>query len=192
MKPPEPLKTAPVYIQKDTWHESLRASLEATFAPSLEKDRATRPSEFHPKVVQLTAGAQPVRLTFRVEGLKRLVFATLGQWPEHGAAYFLSPRLFDAQGNSIELKLDGAMVEGKVNTKKAKAMTLTIDGTTHRGFALAPREVNIPFALSPGEVSFKLDGKYERLEVLVHYEPQQGLPPHAAVDCRPIVASARE
>ena len=181
VKPPEPLKTAPVYIQKDTWHESLRASLEATFAPSLEKDRATRPSEFHPKVVQLTAGAQPVRLTFRVDGLKRLVFATLGRWLEHGSAYFLSPRLFDAQGNSIELKLDGTMVEGKVDTQKAKATELTIDGTTHRGFALLP-----------GEVSFKLDGKYERLEVLVHYEPQQGLPPHAAVDCRPIVASARE
>ncbi|MFV2066876.1 MAG: hypothetical protein ACC645_07815 [Pirellulales bacterium] len=37
---PEPPKTAPVYIQRDTWHESLRASLEATFGSTTEKDRA--------------------------------------------------------------------------------------------------------------------------------------------------------
>ena len=171
VKPSEPLKTAPVYVKKDSWHESLRASLEATFAAAVKKDRATRPSGFQPKVVKLTADAKPVRLEFRVDGLERLVFATLGQWPEHGATFFLSPRLFDKQGNSIELKLDSTMVEGKINHRKAKATKQTIDGTTYRGFALAPREVNIPFALSPGEVSFKLDGKYERLDVLVYYYP---------------------
>ncbi len=45
---------------------------------------------------------------------------------------------------------------------------------------------------SPGEIGFQLDGKYERLEVFVYYQPETGLPPHAAVDCRPIVARASE
>ena len=140
VKPPEPLKTAPVYIQKDTWHESLRASLEATFAPSLEKDLETGPSEFRPEIVQLTAGAQPVQLTFRVDGLKRLVFATLGRWLEHGSAYFLSPRLFDAQGNSIELKLDGTMVEGKVDTQKGASF---IHGHVQKRHTIIPKSSRI-------------------------------------------------
>ena len=180
---PEPSKMAPVYVKKDTWHQSMLASLEATFGPAVERDRAAAgPSGFRPAIVRLTADAQPVRLEFRVDGLERLYFATLGRLPENGSAHFLNPRLFDKRGDSIELKLDGPMVEGKVNTAVAGASELKIDGTTHRGFAL-----------SPGEVSFKLDGKYERLEVFVHYQRQaRGLPPHAAVDCRPIVARATE
>jgi len=178
---PEPSKTVPVYVQKDTWHESMRASLEATFGPTVEKDRAAAgESGFRPAIVRLAADAQPVRLEFRVEGLKRLYFATLGR-VAHGSAHFLNPRLFDKQGNAIELKLDGTMVEGNVDARVAQATELKIDGTTHRGFAL-----------SPGELGFKLDGKYERLEVLVYYRRERGLPPHAAVDCRPIVARASE
>ena len=180
---PEPSKTMPVYVKKGTWHESMLASLEATFGSTVEKDlAAAKPSGFRPAIVRLTSDSQPVRLEFRVDGLQRLHFATLGHLPENGSAHFLNPRLFDKQGNPIELKLDGPMVEGKVDAKLARVAELKIDGTTHRGFAV-----------SPGEVSFKLDGRYERLEVFVCYKRQsRGLPPHAAVDCRPIVARATE
>ena len=175
-------KIAPVYVKKDTWQQSVLASLDASFGPTVENDRAAGPNGFRPATVRLTADSQPVRLEFRVDGLQRLYFATLGRLPENGSAHFLSPRLFDKQGNSIALKLDGTMVEGKVNTRVARATELKIGGTTHRGFAL-----------SPGEVGFRLDGKYERLEVFVHYvRAMRGLPPHAAVDCRPIVARASE
>ena len=178
----QPPKKAPTYVKKDTWHETMRASLGATFGPMVERERATTGSgAFRPGIVRLTAGASPERLEFRVDGLERLYFATLGRPPESGTAHFLSPRLFDKQGNSITLALDGPMVEGKVNARAAVAAALKIDGTTHRGFALAP-----------GEVSFKLDNKYERLELFVYYQRQKGLPPHAAVDCRPIVARASE
>lgn len=179
---PAPPKTAPRYLKKETWHETMRASLEATFAPVVEKDRAGGPSGFRPAIVRLAADEQPVRLEFRVEGLERVYFATLGRQPENGAAHFLSPRLFDQGGNSIELKLDGPMVEGKVDAGVARESEMQLDGATHRGFAL-----------SPGEISFKLDGRYERLEVFVYYErASRGLPPHAAVDRRPIVARATE
>jgi hypothetical protein len=179
---PKPPKTALVYVKKDTWHESMRASLEATLGPAVEEDRAARPRGFRPAIVRLTAEGQPVRLEFRVEGLTRLHFATLGHLPENGSAHFLNPRLFDKQGNSIELKLDGTMVEGKVDPRVARATELKIGGTTHRGFALWP-----------GEVAFKLDRQYERLEVFVDYQQaSRGLPPHAAVDCRPIVPRASE
>ena len=39
---PEPPKVAPVYIKKDTWHETMRASLEASFGSTAEKDRASK------------------------------------------------------------------------------------------------------------------------------------------------------
>jgi len=181
LQKPMPKELAQAYVKKSTWHETMRASLEATFGSTAEKDRAGEPNEFRPEIVRLAADAQPVRLEFRVDGLERLYFATLGRQPESGSAHFLSPRLFDKQGNSTELALDGGMLEGKVNPHAHRAMELGIDGTTHRGFAL-----------SPGEVCFKLDGKYERLEVLVYYRRERGLPPHAAVDCRPIVARAFE
>jgi len=180
---PNPPTEALVYVKKDTWHQSMLASLEATFGSTVEKDRAAEPGEFRPAMVRLTAGAQPERLEFRVDGLERLYFATLGRLPENGSAHFLSPRLFDKQGNSVELELDGAMAEGKVDAPAARTTALEIDGATHRGFALVP-----------GEVAFKLDGKYERLEVFVYYKPSssKGLPPHAAVDSRPTVARAAE
>ena len=73
------------------------------------------------------------------------------------------------------------MVEGKVDARVARATASQIGGTNHRGFALVP-----------GEVAFKLDGKFERLEVFVSYRPEKGLPPYAAVDSRPIVARASE
>jgi len=111
-----------------------------------------------------------------------LYFATLGRPAVgEGSAHFLSPRLFDKQGNSVGLELDGPMAEGKVDARAGWVTELTIDGTTHRGFAI-----------SPGEVGFKLDGKYERLEVFVCYRPERGLPPYAAVDCRPVFAGAME
>jgi len=175
-------KTAPVYVKRDTWHETMRASLEATFGSVPEKDRAAEHGGFRPEIVRLTAEGQPVRLEFQIGGLERLYFATLGRHPENGSAHFLSPRLFDKQGNSVELKLDGAIVEEKIDPRAARPAELKIDGTTHRGFAI-----------SPGEVGFKLDGRYERLEVFVHYQrANRGLPPHAAVDHRPIVARTRE
>ncbi len=177
-----PPKVAPVYVQKGTWHESMLASLEATFGPASQEDRSAELKGFRSEIVRLTADALPVRLEVRVDGLQRLYFATLGRLPENGSAHFLSPRLFDKQGNSISLELDGTLVEGNVNARVARATELKIDGTTHRGFAL-----------SPGEVGFKLDGKYERLEVFVYYKRERrGLPPHAAVDRRPIVARAAE
>ena len=180
---PTPPTEALVYVKKGTWHQSMAASLEATFGSTVEKDRAAaRASEFLPAIERLTAGAQPQRLEFRVDRLERLYFATLGQVPAHGSAHFLGPRLFDKQGNSVELKLDGTMLEGKVDAGAARTTELKIGGTTHRGFALVPGK----------EVAFKLDGEYERLEVFVYYKPEKGLPPHAAVDFRPIVARASE
>ncbi len=83
---PKPPKMAPVYIKKDTWHESLRASLETTFGPTAGINRAAAPSGFRPAIVRLTADAHPVRLEFRVDGLERLYFATLGRKPESGSA----------------------------------------------------------------------------------------------------------
>src|SRR3972149_5289981 len=178
----EPPKTVPGYVKKDTWHESMLASLKAVFALTAEKDLAAGPSGFRPAIVRLTADGQPVRLGVRVRGLERLYFATLGRPAVgEGSAHFLSPRLFDKQGNSVGLELDGPMAEGKVDARAGWVTELTIDGTTHRGFAL-----------SPGEVGFKLDGKYERLEVFVCYRPERGLPPYAAVDCRPVFAGAME
>ena len=178
----EPAKTAPVYVKKNTWHESMLASLEATFGPAAKEDRAAGPGEFRPEIVRLTDDAQPVRIESRIDGLELLYFATLGRLPENGSAHFLNPRVFDKRGNSIELKLDGPMVQGKVDARVARAAELKIGGTTYRGFAI-----------SPGEVAFKLDGKYERLEAFVYYKrANRGLPPHAAVDCRPIVARATE
>lgn len=176
-----PSPKAPAYVRKGTWHETMRASLEAAFGSTVERDLAAGPGGFRPAMVRLTAGGQPVRLEFHVAGVERLYFAALGRPAESGAAHFLSPRLFDRQGNSVPLVLDGPLVEGKVDGRVARAAELTIDDTTQRGFALVP-----------GEVGFKLDGKYERLEVLVCYAPERGLPPYAAVDCRPIFARASE
>jgi len=180
---PNPPTEALSYVGKGTWHESMLASLEGTFGSTVEKDRAAaEPGGFRPAIVRLTADAQPTRMEFRIDRLERLYFATLGRLPESGSAHFLGPRLFDREGNSVELKLDSAMAEGKVDAAAARATELKIGGATHRGFALAAGK----------EVAFKLDGEYERLEVLVHYKPERGLPPHAAVDWRPIVARASE
>jgi hypothetical protein len=177
----EPPKTEPVYVKKDTWHESMLASLAATFGPTVEAEPSGEPGGFRPVTVRLTADERPVRLELRVDGLERLYFAALGRQPEDGAVHFLSPRLFDKQGNSVELEFDGAMVEDNVKAVAARATKVEIEGTTHRGFQVAP-----------GEVAFKLDGKYERLEVFAYYPQQVGLPSYAAVDCRPIFARATE
>jgi hypothetical protein len=188
--PPDPAPTggwsagAPplVYVKKDAWHESMRASLKAVFGPADAKEPGAGSSGFRPAIERLTADGQPVRLEFRVAGLQRLYFATLGSPAEgSGSAHFLSPRLFDKQSRSVGLELGGPMAEGKVDARAARTTELKIDGTTHRGFALVP-----------GEVGFKLDGKYERLEVFVCYSPETGLPPYAAVDCRPVFARAME
>ena len=179
---PKPFETPPAYVKKDTWRASMLASLEATFGRSDAEDRtAAGTSGFRPAIIRLATDARPVRLELRVDGLERLYFAALGRLPENGSAHFLSPRLFDQQGHSVELRLDGAMLEGKPDPRAARATALEVDGAKLRGFALAP-----------GEVSFKLDGKYERLEVFVCYQPETGLPPHAAVDCRPVFARALE
>ncbi|MFV2069753.1 MAG: TolB family protein, partial [Pirellulales bacterium] len=179
---PKPPKPAVAYIKQETCHETIPASLEATFGSGADAARGAAYSRFQPAIIRLAADAQPVRLELRVEGLKRLYFATLGRQPESGSAHFLSPRLFDKRGHSIELKLDSSMLAGKVDPRAHRATELKFDGTTHHGFALLPG----------GEVGFKLDGKYERLEVLVDYRREAGLPPHAAIDDRPIVTRAAE
>ena len=176
-----PPKIATTYVKKNTWHETMRASLKATFETTAEGDRATVGSdEFRRVMVGLTADARPVRLALRVTGQQRLYFATLGPQLGNGA-HFLSPRLFDKQGHSVELTLDDRMVEGKPNKHMVQSATQNIDGQAHSGFVLLP-----------GEVGFKLDGKYERLEVLVCYNHERNgggkMPPCIAIDCRPIVA----
>lgn len=174
-------KTKLVYAKKDTWHETMRASLEATLGSTVKQECAARPDGFQPAMLPLTADVESVQFELRVAGVERLYFATLGRQPESGSAHFLNPRVFDKQGKSVELKLDSTMVMGKVDPRAARAVQSKIDGTTYRGFAL-----------SPGEVAFKLDGKYVRLELFVCYRPERGLPPHAAIDCQPIVARAFE
>ncbi|MCY2990434.1 MAG: hypothetical protein NTY19_21535, partial [Planctomycetota bacterium] len=174
----KPSQTVLAYVKKGTWHETMRASLEAAFGPAGEKDQAAGARGFRPAMVRLTADGQPLRLEFRLAGLERLYLATLGRPADgSGSAQFLSPRLFDKQGQSVGLELGGGMVEGKVDARVAGATEWKIGDTAHRGFALAP-----------GEIAFKLDGKYERLEVLIGYRPERGLPPYAAVDCRPVFA----
>ena len=176
-----PPKAVPGYVKKDTWHETMVASLKAVFASEVEKDQAAV-GGFRAAIVRLAADGQPVRLEFRVAGLQRLYFATLGRLADgSGSAYFLSPRLFDKQGRGVELAFGGPMMEGTLGAGEGGVAEVTIGGITHRGFALAP-----------GEVAFKLDGEYERLEVLVCYRPERGLPPYAAVDCRPVFARAME
>ena len=54
---PQPPSIEPVYIQRDTWQASMRASLEATFGSRLAQDRAQRSAGFEPAVVRLTADA---------------------------------------------------------------------------------------------------------------------------------------
>ncbi|MHB0956985.1 MAG: HzsA-related protein [Pirellulaceae bacterium] len=178
---PRPLPITPVYVKQDTWHESMRASLEATFGASAEQDSARSREGFRRAVVRLAADAPPIRLTFHVAGLERLFFATLGRYPDHGSAHFLRPRLFDKQGHCTELELDGTVVAHVVEAGQAAASECQVADQTLRGFAL-----------SLGEIRFQLDGRYERLEVDVCYQSQMELPPYAAVDCQPVFASATE
>ncbi len=176
---PQPLQVAPVYVKRDTWHESMRASLQATFGPTNQQERDSAPRAFPPTVVQLAAEAPPVRLAIQVIGLERLYFAALGRYPEHGSAPFPRPRLYDKQGQCVELELGGAIVAANIEAGEAAMVETQIDGQEQRGISL-----------SLGEVSFQLDGKYDRLEVDVCYQPQLALPPCAAVDCRPVLARA--
>ncbi|MHB8899883.1 MAG: hypothetical protein ACYC6Y_14145 [Thermoguttaceae bacterium] len=177
----QPLPKAPVYVRKGTWHESMAASLAATFGSAAEPDRARQPGRFHPAIVRLAADQRPVQLELCLEGVERLCFATLGRLPEDGAAFFLRPTLFDRQGRSVELTLDSPMLVGRPAKAGAKPVELTIDGAVCRGLQLMP-----------GEVVFRLDGQYERLEVSVASPAQAGLPPYAAVDCRPLFGRATE
>ncbi len=181
LEDPAPLPMAPVYVRQDTWHASMRASLKATFQATVAQDRGGAPRGFRPALIRLTADAPPLRLEFNIEGVERLYFATLGRYPEHGSAHFLRPRLFDKQGHAVELELGGTTIAETVEVGEAVATEIQVDDQTLRGFAL-----------SLGEVSFPLDGKYERLEVDVCYQSQMELPPCAAVDCRPIFVRANE
>ena len=79
----------------------MRASLKATFGSTWTGPRSV-PNGFRPAVVRLAADAPPMRLEFQVAGLERVYFATLGRYPEHGSAMFLSPRLLDNQGACVE------------------------------------------------------------------------------------------
>ena len=175
-------KTPLVYVKKDTWHETMRASLEATFAPMLEKERAAQRTGLRQEIARLASEGQPVRLELQLGETERLYFATLGRHPENGSAHFLRPRLFDKEGNFVELALDGSMMAEKVAADVARPSKLKIGGVAYRGIEVAP-----------GEIGFKLDRRYERLEVFVYYRRgSRGLPPHAAIGCRPILARAQE
>jgi hypothetical protein len=178
----ESLSTPLVYVKKDTWHATMGASLEATFAPMVAQEHAASTGSFRPRTVRLVSDGKPILLEFQLRGIKRLYFATLGQYPVHGSAHFLHPRLFDSDGKCVELKLDGPMSEGKVPATVARPSNLDIDGEAYSGIELAL-----------GEIRFKLDRDYERLQVHIYYQQVgRGVPPHAAVDCRPIVARAAE
>lgn len=175
-----PPKTTPPYVRRGTWHETMRASLEAAFGSAgAESGPGREAPGFRPAIIRLTADGPPVRLEFQVAGLERVYFAALGRPAESGSAHFLSPRVFDKKGNSVPLELQGALAEGSIEARQARTSELKIGGAAHRGFSLAP-----------GEVSFRLGRQFERLEVLVCYARERGLPPYAAVDCRPVFARA--
>ena len=178
---PSPLQIPAVYVKQDTWHETMRMSLAATFGATIDQDRAHGPSGFRPAVVRLTAESPPTRLELHVAGLERLYFAAIGHQPVHGSAHFLNPRLFDKQGRPVELDLHSTLVTVNAEAGQAAPAEVQIDDQLCRGFVV-----------SLGEISFQLDGKYERLEVDVCYQPQIGLPPYAAVDGRPIFERASE
>lgn len=173
---PQPLEIPCVYVRKETWHETLRASQEATFASVLDEQDSTPGTTTRPVVVALAADAPPVKIELDVRGAEWLYFATLGDYPEHGSAQFLDPQLFDRQGDAVPLGLDGPQGAGSQGAEQAERVYVEIDGQPHTGFAL-------PL----GEVGFRLGGAYERLEVLVYCQAQWGLPPWAAVDCRSIL-----
>jgi len=178
---PPPLSIAPIYVKRATWHDSMRASLEATFGSIFAEADSLTMGGFRPAVVRLAADAAPGLLKLQVTDLERVYFAALGYYPLHGSAYFVRPRLFDKAGGSIDLTLDGTVVPGKVAAGEVAPIHVEIDGQAVSGFAL-----------SLGEIGFQLDGKYDRLEVSVCYQPQTELPPYAAVDCRPVCTRASE
>ena len=49
---PTPPTEAAVYVKKDTWHQSMLASLEATFGSMVQKDRAAQSGGFRPAMVR--------------------------------------------------------------------------------------------------------------------------------------------
>lgn len=171
---PQPLQIEPAYVKKDSWHASMRASLEATFGTIVAQRKAACPKGFQAQVVRLSADMAPLRLSVPVAGVQRLYFSTLGRLPEHGAADFLAPRLFDKRGRAVTLDLDSPLNTNQTQASQPEATELAIGDKSYRGFLLAP-----------GEMSFQLDGKFERLEVEVYYRPQTGLPPSVAIDCQP-------
>jgi hypothetical protein len=168
------------FVKKSSWHESLRASLEATFGRSLSIRPDEEAGEFRPAMVQLTATGRPIRLQFPIAGVQRLYFATVGPPDVRGSASFIDVRLIDQAGKSTMLTLGSPMLEGQPDSNQAHDIEVTSNEITYSGFALAP-----------GELCFQLQGQYTRLELLVQYFPQFGLPPYVAVDCQPIVARAQ-
>ncbi|MBM4091376.1 MAG: hypothetical protein FJ276_18420, partial [Planctomycetes bacterium] len=174
-------ETAPVYVKQDSWQESMRASLQATFAPTDTHDQGSKTDGFTPAMVRLEADGQPRRLELRVAAFARLYVATLGRPLEAGSAWFLNPKLIDRQGHPTALEPNGPLVRRPADAEAIPSQELEVLGSTYRGFALPP-----------GEICFQLDGKFDRLEVLVHYVPETGLPPYAAVSDEPVFARALE
>ena len=173
---PQPLPLDPTYIQRATWYETLRASLQASFdAVDPTSDEANGEQVFRPSVVRLTADGAPRHFEFPVTGIERLHFAALGRYPEHGSATFLRPRLITAAGDVTEMDLSQTSDAEAVQAGRAAAAEMEVEGETWKGFSL-----------QLGEISFPLDGSFARFEVDVVYQPETALPPYAAVDCQPI------
>lgn len=173
---PQPLPLEPTYVRRATWHETVQASLQATFGdPPAREATSGEVIAFRPAIVRLTAYGAPQHLTFHVAGLERLHFAALGQYPEHGSATFLHPRLITAAGEEADLELSSTTDTEAVQANRVVATEVEINGEVMKGFSL-----------QLGEISFPLDSKYERFEVDVLYQAETALPPYAAIDCQPI------
>jgi hypothetical protein len=173
---PQPLPLEPTYIQRATWYETMRASLQATYEAVAEtSDVPADEQEFRPAFVRLTAEGAPRHLVFPVAGNERLHFAALGRYPDHGSATFLRPRLINADGEVTELDLSQSSDAEAVQVGRAAATEMDVEGETWKGFSL-----------QLGEISFPLESPYTRFEVDVVYQPETALPPYAAIDKQPI------
>jgi hypothetical protein len=178
---PQPLPLEPTYIQRATWHETLRASLQASCdavestSDESNSDESNSEQAFRPAIVRLTADGAPRHFVFPVTRIERLHFAALGRYPDHGSATFLRPRLIKADGEVTDMDLSQSSDAEAVQAGRAAATEMEVEGETWKGFSL-----------QLGEISFPLDGPFTRFEVDVVYQPETALPPYAAIDCQPI------
>ena len=178
---PQPPKTAPVYVKKDTWHESMRASLEATFGPTDGTDRAAGtqrvPAGDRPAHGRRATGAAGV--SRRRAGAAVLRHARppagkrVGALPQPAAVrqagQFRRPGTRRPDGGRQSRRPCGP--DDGVEDRRHDASRLR--ARARRSRLQARRQVR-----AFGSVRLLPAG--------------DGLPPHAAVDCRPIFARASE